>query len=97
MQTIFPVIYILILLPLLYAVGVFIEYFIRGDSKETRKKLPESFVFAAITSFLIVFWVFIYIAFMYDSDKVYVKEYDRYQNSDSESANVTTAPHDERI
>ena len=78
MQTIFPVVYILILLPLLYAVGVFIEYFIRGDSKETRKKLPESFVFAAITSFLIVFWVFIYIAFMYDSDKVYVKEYDRY-------------------
>ena len=84
MQTIFPVVYILLLLPLLYAVGVFIEYFIRGDSKESRKQLPDAFVFAAITSFLIVFWIFIYIAFMYEGDKVFVKEYDRYTNSDNE-------------
>ena len=34
---------------------------------------------------------------MYDGDKVYVKEYDRYTNSDNEPQNVTNAPNDERI
>ena len=71
-DTIYPVIFVLLLLPLVYAVALHVEYYVRGDSPDSRKKLPESFVYAAITSFSLVLWIFLYVGFMYHDDQVQV-------------------------
>ena len=78
-DTYFWVVYLLLLIPLVYAISIFIEYYLREESPETRKRIPEAFIFAAIASFSIVFWIFIYVAVIYPYEKVYVSGQDRYE------------------
>ena len=71
--------YLLLLIPLGYSITIFIEYYFRDESPETRKRIPEAFIFAAIASFAIVFWIFFYVAVIYPYEKVYVSGQDRYE------------------
>ena len=72
----FPVVYLALLLPMAFAIGFFIHYYI-NETPNTKKRVREGFLFAALSSFLIAFWIIIYIMFLYRYDKVYVREYDR--------------------
>ena len=72
----FPIIYLLLLLPMVLAIGFFIDFYIK-DTPEKRKRVREGFLLAAISSLLIALWIIIYISCIYSYDKVYVREYDR--------------------
>ena len=58
------------------AVVLLFIYLVANDSPDTRALIPWGFLIGAIANFLIVIWIIIYIGFMYEEDKVYVKSSD---------------------
>ena len=89
--------YLLLLIPLGYSITIFIEYYFRDESPETRKRIPEAFIFAAIASFAIVFWIFFYVAVIYPYEKVYVSGQDRYEPDTAQPQTITNLPNDNRV
>ena len=58
------------------AVVLLFIYLVANDSPDTRALIPWGFLIGSIANFLIVIWIIVYIGFMYEEDKVYVKSSD---------------------
>jgi hypothetical protein len=56
---------------------IFFIYLVIPDSPTGREFVPWAFLVAFIGAILIALWIFIYIVFIYDKDKVYVDAHDR--------------------
>lgn len=74
---IYPMVYFLILLPLFAAAGLFIYYYATKDSPFARSNLPIALILAVISSFLLFFWILIYILAIYPRDQVLVGKFDK--------------------
>ena len=68
----YAVVYVLLLVLLFIAVVMAIIYLILDDSRDSRELVSWAFLLAAIANFLIVLWIVIYIAFIYDRTEVMV-------------------------
>ena len=77
--------YISILVIYFVAVILLFVYLVATDSPGTRALVPWGFLLGAIANFLIVLWIIIYIGFMYDQEKVYLKGSDNSGATDSGS------------
>ena len=67
---------------MLAAVIIWFVWFCAPDGKGIRKTVPWGFVIFGVAAILIGLWVIIYICFIYKKDKVYVKDYNRYEDED---------------
>lgn len=77
---IYPLVYIVCLLPLITGTIIYSYYYVSKDNAKTRKWLPWAHLLAALTSFLLILWVIIYIGCIYEKEQVYVNRWDREVN-----------------
>ena len=68
----FAVVYVLLLVLLFIAAVMAFIYLILDDSRDSRNLVCWAFLLAAIANFLILLWVIIYIACIYDRTEVMV-------------------------
>ena len=69
----FGLIYFVLLLPFLFSIVIFVVFFFNYKDKSTRAWIPEALLVAAITNFVIIIWLFIYISTMYEYKSVAVE------------------------
>ena len=69
----FGLIYFVLILPFLFTIVVLIVFFFNYKDPATRAWIPEALLVAAISSFAIFVWTFIYISSMYDYKSVAVE------------------------
>mgnify|MGYP002635153020 CR=1 FL=1 len=70
-------VYALILLPLLVAVGLYVYYFTAKDSHFSRSNLPIALILAVLTNLLLIIWILVYICCIYPRHDIFVNRYDR--------------------
>ena len=75
--------YVAILVIYFAAVILLFIYLVANDSPGTRGLVPWGFLLGAIANFLIVIWIIIYIGFLYEEEKVYLKGNDNTGTGDS--------------
>ena len=69
----YGLIYFVLLLPFVFSIIIFVIFFFNYKDASTRAWLPEALLVAAISSFAICVWIFIYISTMYDYHSVAVE------------------------
>ena len=65
-------VYVALVFALLVSVILVSYYLFARDSKESRAVVPWIFLISAVASFLICFWIIVYIFFIYEKNEVYV-------------------------
>ena len=73
----FYVWYAIVLLPLAGAAAVLAVFVLRPESAKSRRFIPHACVAAGASSFLVVFWIALYIAAVYPYNKVFASQLDR--------------------
>ena len=73
-DSIYPTVYLVLMLGMLAAIIIWIMWMIAEDSPGSRKTFKWGFLIFGVASILIGIWVLIYICFMYPHEKVYVKD-----------------------
>ena len=68
----YPVVYGIILIALLVAAIMYLVYFIRDDSPQTRALLPIAILISIIGQFVLAFWIILYISCIHPDSIVYV-------------------------
>merc|ERR1712151_1216810 len=67
----FPVVTIVLLIPLYIASGFFVNWFIKDDMK-SRKKLTAAVILSLVSIFLVALWNVIYYTAIYKRDEVFI-------------------------
>ena len=70
----YGLIYFVLLLPLVFSVIIFVIFFINYKSQATRAWIPEACLVAALSSFALLVWIFLYISLMYEYKSVAVEK-----------------------
>ena len=63
-----------LLVPLLIAIGIFIVFFFEIRNPKKREWIPEALLGVSITNFAICLWIFLYIAAIYENRSVAVEK-----------------------
>ena len=84
-------VYVGILVVYFVAVVLVFIYLVATDSPGTRALVPWGFLLGAIANFLIVIWIIVYIGFIYDDDKIYMKKSDNSGSFSDSSGGAASA------
>merc|ERR1712167_328468 len=77
MDLYYGITYVCILVVFFIAVILQFFYWCSKDSHTARRVLPWSFLLASLVNICIFFWIIVYIAALYDGDKVKITRYEK--------------------
>ena len=69
----YGLVFFFLMLPFIFSIVIFVIFFFNYKDQGIRERLPEAFLVAAITNFLIALWIIIYISAVYDDGSVAVE------------------------